>query len=170
MDPQAIESVRLGVYDGVRQPGRAPSHAGLAAAARISPFDVPEALAALHASRDIVLRDGVIAMAHPFTAVPLGFSVMGERTLWWGGCAWDSFAIPHLIPEEPRVLVATTCPACGAALAWRGGTAAPPEGPEGAHFLVPTQHIWDDVVHSCGRQRLYCSEDCVATWLQRRNE
>ena len=25
-------------------------------------------------------------MAHPFSAVPLGFSVMGPETLWWGGC------------------------------------------------------------------------------------
>ena len=32
-------------------------------------------------------------MAHPFSTVPLGFSVMGNRTLWWGGCAWDSFAL-----------------------------------------------------------------------------
>ena len=39
---------------------------------------------------------GQIVMAHPFSAVPLGFSVMGARTLWWGGCAWDSFALPLL--------------------------------------------------------------------------
>jgi simple sugar transport system substrate-binding protein len=24
---------------------------------------------------------------------------MGERTLWWGGCAWDSFAIPQLVDD-----------------------------------------------------------------------
>lgn len=58
-------------------------------------------------------------MAHPFTAVPLGFSVMGQDTLWWGGCAWDSFAIPHLLPRAggrwwwPR-------PALGAAEPMRG--------------------------------------------------
>ena len=23
---------------------------------------------------------------------------MGARVLWWGGCAWDSFALPHLLP------------------------------------------------------------------------
>ena len=57
-------------------------------------------------------------MAHPFSAVPLGFSVMGARTLWWGGCAWDSFALPHLLPGEDEVLVATRCPACGLPHAW----------------------------------------------------
>jgi len=41
-------------------------------------------------------------MAHPFAAVPLGFSVMGPKTLWWGGCAWDSFALPHLVPDAPE--------------------------------------------------------------------
>lgn len=43
-----------------------------------------------------------------------GFSVMGPDTLWWGGCAWDAFAIPNLVPDSPSVLVATTCPACNA--------------------------------------------------------
>jgi hypothetical protein len=167
MDPEAIESVRLAVYDGFRRIGRAPSQAGLAAAAEISPFDVPAALAALHASRDIVLRDGAIAMAHPFTAVPLGFSVMGESVLWWGGCAWDSFAIPHLIPEARIVLVATTCPGCGNALSWVVDDRRAPDGAEVAHFLTPVDHIWDDVVHSCGHQRLFCSEDCVSAWLAR---
>ena len=58
--------------------------------------------------------------------MPLGFSVMGSRTLWWGGCAWDSFAVPHLVEEE--VLVATRCPGCERALAWNVGTDQPPKG------------------------------------------
>ena len=104
-------------------------------------------------------------MAHPFASIPLGFSVMGERTLWWGGCAWDSFAIPHLVDAEPSVLVATTCPGCSAALAWVVDRNAPPAGDEVAHFLTPTSRIWDDVVHSCSNQRLFCDRDCVAAWL-----
>src|SRR6266516_3966472 len=65
---------------------------------------------------------------HPFAAVPLGFSVMGARTLWWGGCAWDSFALPHLLPGEDEVLVATRCPACGRPHAWSVGRQRPPDG------------------------------------------
>src|SRR3954469_10855750 len=64
-------------------------------------------------------------MAHPFSAAPLGFSVMGRETLWWGGCAWDSFALPHLLYDEPDVLVATRCPGCDAALAWVRARGAP---------------------------------------------
>jgi hypothetical protein len=122
----------------------------------------------LHEQRHVVLdRDGRIVMAHPFSAVPLGFSVMGRKTLWWGGCAWDSVALAHLLPDEPEVLVATRCPGCGAALAWVLDRDAPPAGEEVAHFLVPAARMWDDVVHTCGHQRLFCGEECVATWLQR---
>jgi hypothetical protein len=167
MGSDGIESVRLAVYDCFRRTGHSPGLFELAGAADVGPDQIPEALATLHQSRDIVLRDGTIAMAHPFTAVPLGFSVMGARTLWWGGCAWDSFAIPHLIPEERTALVATTCPGCGTALAWLVDDRRPPDGTEVAHFLTPVARIWDDVVHSCGHQRLFCSTDCVDTWLAR---
>lgn len=106
-------------------------------------------------------------MAHPFSAVPLGFSVMGRSTLWWGGCAWDSFAIPHLVDDEPSVLVATTCPGCDRALAWTVRRDAPPRGDEIAHFLVPVASMWSDVVHTCRHQRLFCGENCVDAWLAR---
>jgi len=36
-----------------------------------------------------------------------------------------------------------------------------------AHFLIPAARIWDDVVHTCDNQRIFCSEACVETWLQR---
>lgn len=109
--------------------------------------------------------DGEVARAHPFTAVPLGFSVMGTDTLWWGGCAWDSFASPHLLPEQGPMLVATTCPACDTAHAWRVGNQKPPTGEQVAHFLVPSAHMWDDVVFTCAHQRIFCSTDCVDAWL-----
>lgn len=44
-------------------------------------------------------------MAHPLTTVNLGLSVMGAKNLWWGGCAWDSFAISQPVKDKPRVLV-----------------------------------------------------------------
>jgi Alkylmercury lyase len=41
----------------------------------------------------------------------------------------------------------------------------PPDGDQVAHFLVPAARMWDDVVHTCAHQRLFCSEDCVSDWL-----
>ena len=112
------EDVRLAVYRSFAVTGRAPERGSLD----------ERALRALHEQRHVVLgADEQIVMAHPFSAVPLGFSVMGRATLWWGGCAWDSFALAHLLPDEPDVLVATRCPGCDAALAWVVGRDAAAE-------------------------------------------
>ncbi|MGI9641624.1 MAG: organomercurial lyase, partial [Acidimicrobiia bacterium] len=59
----------------------------------------------------------------------------------------------------------TTCPGCGAALAWTVTNHAPPPGDEIAHFLTPMAHVWDDVVHTCANQRLFCRERCLSDWL-----
>ncbi|WP_042381884.1 organomercurial lyase [Streptacidiphilus melanogenes] len=162
------EQVRVAVYAHFARTGLAPSPAGLADRTGLPVAEVRAALEALHEHRDVVLdaadRD-LILMAHPFASVPLGFSVMGARTLWWGGCAWDSFAVPHLLGEERDVLVATRCPACDAPHAWVVTRDGPPDGGQVAHFLTPVHRIWDDVVHACANQRLFCSTDCVHAWL-----
>ena len=152
------EDLRLAIYRSFATTGHAPV------------VDDRDALARLAQQRHVVLdADGNIVLAHPFSSIPMGFSVMGHRTLWWGGCAWDSFALPHLLPDEPRVLVATTCPACDRVLAWNVDREAPPSGDEVAHFLVPASAMWNDVVHTCGHQRLFCGEACVDAWLARTN-
>jgi hypothetical protein len=168
-DP-ADEEVRLAVYRTLAREGRLPDHDELAARAGVTPGWLTEALERLAAERHLVLRDGKVVLAHPFATIPLGFSVMGRDTLWWGGCAWDSFALPHLLTDEPDVLVATRCPGCGRALSWVVARDRVPDGDEVAHFLVPVARIWDDVVHTCAHQRLYCSERCVDDWLERTGE
>jgi hypothetical protein len=161
------EALRLAVYHRLASTGAAPSVPVLADLLDVDEADVVDGLARLAADRHLVLgADGVtVVLAHPFATVPLGFSVMGARTLWWGGCAWDSFAIPHLVPDEPEVLVATTCPGCGRPHAWVVGRDAPPAGDHLAHFLVPVAHIWDDVVHTCAHQRIFCGRACIDAWL-----
>jgi hypothetical protein len=75
--------------------------------------------------------------------------------------------LPHLLPAEGEVLVATRCPACATPHAWSVGRECPPPGDQVAHFLVPAAHIWDDVVHTCRHQQAFCSTDCVDEWLRR---
>ncbi|MFY1688799.1 organomercurial lyase [Plantactinospora sp. WMMB782] len=160
-----LEDLRLGVYHSFAQCGRAPTTDELAEQFGLDTQAVQAGLTELAASRHLVLdRSGQIVMAHPFSAVPLGFAVMGSRTLWWGGCAWDSFALPHLLPDEDEVLVSTRCPACAHPHAWNVGNQRPPDGDQVAHFLVPVSRMWDDVVHTCRHQRLFCSESCVDSW------
>jgi hypothetical protein len=160
------EDVRLAVYHSFATRGVPPTAAGLAAVAGGSLAVAKHALHRLADAHHVVLDESEhIVMAHPFASIPLGFSAMGKNTLWWGGCAWDSFAIPHLVPGEPEVLVATRCPGCAEPHAWVVGRETPPPGSQVAHFLVPVQHLWDDVVHSCAHQRVFCGESCVDGWL-----
>ena len=162
------EDVRLAVYEAFATTGRPPGIDDLSARFGLPAASIRDELQRLHEARHVVLdAAGAIVMAHPFSAVPLGFAAMGPRTLWWGGCAWDSFALPHVVPGVTEVLVATTCPGCGEALAWRVRRDAPPDGDEVAHFLVPVRQMWNDVVHTCGNQRLFCRRECVDAWLAR---
>lgn len=162
-----VEGVRVAVYTTFAHHGRPPTKAELTAQFGVPDEQIGQALRELAAARHLVLdRAGNIVMAHPFSAVPLGFSVMGASTLWWGGCAWDSFAMTHLLTWEPELLVATRCQACGTPHAWNVTRIAPPRGDQVAHFLIPAAHMWDDVVTTCGNQRIFCSERCVESWLE----
>jgi hypothetical protein len=163
-----LEDLRIAVYTALASTGRVPEIGVLGAALGATSDAIEAGLRQLAAARQLALDDaGGIAMAHPFATIDLGFSVKGRHTLWWGGCVWDSFAIPHLVPDEPEVLVATTCLACGSAHAWVVGRETPPDGDQVAHFLVPAAHMWDDVVFTCGNQRVFCDEGCLDTWLAR---
>jgi Alkylmercury lyase len=163
-----LEDLRLSIYASLASTGRAPEPAALAAASGVGAAEIESGLRRLADARHLALdADGRIVLAHPFSTIDLGFSVKGTHTLWWGGCIWDSFAIPHLVADEPEALVATTCQGCGRAHAWVVGRDAPPAGDQLAHFLVPVARMWDDVVFTCGNQRVFCDEGCLDAWLAR---
>jgi hypothetical protein len=163
----AAESVRLVIYRSLADTGRAPERPAVAMLLGLDAATIDALYRELAEARHLVLGPaGEIVLAHPFAARNFAFSVMGDHTLWWGGCAWDAFAIPNLVSEEPSTLVATVCPTCGRSHAWTVTSSAPPAGDQVAHFLVPTAHIWDDVVHTCAHQRIFCDEQCVEDWLK----
>ncbi len=85
--PLEREAVRLAVYRHFASTGQSPRVPVLASHTGLGESSVRTALRQLHARRDLVLDNAgeSIVMAHPFTAVPLGFSVMGARTC--GGAA-----------------------------------------------------------------------------------
>jgi hypothetical protein len=162
---EVLEDVRLAVYRSLAETGRLPTTERLAEIAG-SPARASNAVVALARQRAWALDDSdEIVLAHPFATRSFGYSVMSARTLWWGGCCWDAFAIPHLVPDCGPTVIAGSCPACQRALAWRVETSAPPTGPERAHFLVPTSRMWDDVIHTCSNQLLFCDDDCIDAWL-----
>ncbi|WP_270352832.1 organomercurial lyase [Microbacterium testaceum] len=161
------ERTRVTLYRHFADTGRALDPAGLATATGRPIDEVRADLSELAAARHIVLAGEEVVLAHPFASRSFRFSVMGPDTLWWGGCAWDAFAIPHLVPDAHSVLVATTCPACGSAHAWTVTNEQPPVGEQVAHFLVPAADIWPDAVHACENQQIFCDEGCVDAWLRR---
>jgi hypothetical protein len=160
------ETLRVRLYRQLADEGRVASSVEIAAEFGVPDDQAAAAFLALAEDRHIVLdARGEIALAHPFATRDFGFSVKSDRVLWWGGCAWDSFAIPHLLKATDPVLVATRCPSCGTAHAWNVNTAAAPAGDQVAHFLVPMEQVWNDVIHACENQRIFCNEDCVTGWL-----
>jgi hypothetical protein len=86
LDP---EDLRLAVYQGFAADGRAPAVDALAGLLRADQATVTAGLRDLADARHLVITEQYrILMAHPFAAIPLGFAVMGQRTLWWGGTTW----------------------------------------------------------------------------------
>jgi hypothetical protein len=163
---ESLERLRLAVYREFAATGRPPTIAALAAVVDRPEAAVTEGLESLAEAHHLVLRDGQIVLAHPFASTNFGFSVMGEHTLYWGGCAWDAFAIPHLVDAEPSALVATQCPACGTPHAWVVDRSGPPTGGQVVHFPTDAAHVWDDVVRTCSRQRIFCDRGCVDHWSE----
>jgi hypothetical protein len=79
-----IETLRLAVYERFRRGGARVDD--LAAELSTSQQRVSAGLADLAPGRHVILGpDGEITMAHPFTAVLMGFSVMGRDALWGAG-------------------------------------------------------------------------------------
>lgn len=161
----ALKDVRFRIYEAFAKYGIPPTPEDLASDTSLTISEIQKVLQDLAATRNIVIDEHYrILMAHPFSSIPLGFSVMGSSTLWWGGCAWDSFALPNLLSTE--VVVATTCLNCSQSHSWRVDPNNPPQGQQIAHFLIPTSRMWDDVIHTCGNQRIFCDEICLKKWLE----
>ena len=159
------KEVRFRIYEGFAKYGAPPTPEDLARDTSLTISEIQTVLQELATTRNIVINEHYrILMAHPFSSIPLGFSVMGTSTLWWGGCAWDSFALPNLLSTE--VVVATTCLNCSQSHSWRVDPNTPPQGQQIAHFLIPTSRMWDDVIHTCGNQRIFCDEICLKKWLE----
>ena len=161
----ALKDVRFRIYEAFAKYRTPPTPEELARDTSLTISEIQTVLQELATTRNIVTDEHYrILMAHPFSSIPLGFSVMGSSTLWWGGCAWDSFALPNLLSTE--VVVATTCLNCSESHSWRVDPNTAPQGQQIAHFLIPTSRMWDDVIHTCGNQRIFCDEICLKKWLE----
>jgi hypothetical protein len=75
------EDLRLAIFQGFAITGVGPEADGLASSLGIDTSEAREGLRRLACARHVVLgEEDRIVMAHPFAAIPLGFSVMGTST------------------------------------------------------------------------------------------
>lgn len=168
MTPDPI-SIRHFVYRRFAEDAVASTVPEIAEALHITEREALTALQSLDTAHLLVLdaaREKIV-MAHPWASHPMGFVVASHTQKWWGGCAWDSFAIPSLVGQS--CLVATHCPSCERPLALDVLPDQPPAKDLVAHLLVPVTRMWDDVVHTCSNQRLFCDEAHVRAWLAEHN-
>lgn len=164
----SLTDVRLFVYRSFAENGTSVQASDIAVRFEITEDEALHALHQLHDAHLIVLDNDrrSIVMAHPWANKNLGFVVASSQQKWWGGCAWDSFAIPSIVNE--KCLVATHCPSCEHAIAVDVHPDRPPHAESlVAHFLVPVTEMWHDVVYSCSNQLLFCNRQHVDDWLEK---
>lgn len=137
------DSVRWHVYDVAMREGAPPPASRLGEVMDRPLAGIRAALERLAAARMLVLREGEILMAGPFSAVPTPFRVTTARFSGYGNCIWDALGIAATLQED--VEVDTSCGDCGAAMrvAVRGGRVA---GSGLIHFALPARLWWQDIV------------------------
>ncbi len=132
------------LYRRIRDTGRVPSRAELAADLVAADTEVDRALRFLADAYVLALDEhGEAWMAHPFSAVPTPYRVETPVGAYRANCAWDALAIPVLLGADGRTR--TRCPQSGTRfdLTMTRGRA----GPRGAvvRLAVPVRDFWDDI-------------------------
>jgi hypothetical protein len=140
-----MNEVRLHVYERFVADGRPPTVAETGAALGIPAEDAEAAYRALEAERVIVLAPGTfdVWMANPLSAVPTAFRAETPRGSFWGNCVWDGLGVISMLGGEGTL--ATSCPDCGEAMAFRVSRfeLEPAEGV--VHFAVPARRWWQNI-------------------------
>ena len=139
-----LDAVRVALMERFAALMRAPTNEELALAAGLDVAEVPAALEALQDERMLVLRDGELWMAAPFSAVPTAYVAVVNGRRHFGNCIWDALGIFAMLGQDGRL--DTSCGCCGTAMQLRlaGGRLDPTAGI--AHFGIPAAHWWDDIV------------------------
>jgi hypothetical protein len=137
------QRVRWVVYDVTMREGAPPLASRLATLLDMPLDDVRASLQRLASARMLVMQEGEILMAGPFSAVPTPFRVTTPELSCYGNCIWDALGIAATLQSDAEV--STSCGDCGAAMhvAVRDGAVA---GEGLIHFALPARQWWQDLV------------------------
>ena len=131
-------AVRNRIYGRLVELGRVPTIAETGAD--------DAALRRLEDEHSLVLApDGsAFRMLAPFSGVPTPYLVEAKGSRWHANCAWDAFGVPAALGVDGHV--SATCLDCGDRLevGVRGGEPTPANLV--AHFLLPAERWWADIV------------------------
>ena len=143
-------AIRTAIYRAFAEHGIAPEIEDLARDERATRDEVAGSLHRLQAAHLLVLAPGSdrIWMAHPFSSIPTEYPVETPSGSYWANCAWDAFAIPHLLDTSGRC--ETRCPESRVSLTIEVGPKSSAVIPDGAvvHFAVPARRFWDNVAYT----------------------
>ena len=89
-------------------------------------------------------ESGEILMANPFSSVPTAFLVEANGQSWWGNCIWDALGILAMVGKDGRVR--SSCPDCGEGLRLTVTNGEMESTSLVAHFSVPANQWWDNIV------------------------
>jgi hypothetical protein len=145
MDERDV-ALRNHVYRRFVELGHAPSLGETAAELELGAEKAEAGLRRLHDAHALVLEDDrpEIRMAHPFSAVPTPHRVEAAGRLWYANCAWDAFGIPAALAVDGRI--STVCRDCAETIEVAVVEQQPVPDEGVAHFLLPAERWWDDIV------------------------
>jgi Alkylmercury lyase len=142
----SVDDVRVAIYLGFIDEGRAPTAAGIAKDLGLSVAAVEAALQELNDSDVIALKPGShdLWLAHPFCASDAPFKVSTHDRAWDAICVWDALGVLALLDVDGTV--STACPDCGDELTIevRGGEVAT-SNVDVVHYGVAANRWYEDV-------------------------
>jgi len=145
MPDDVDNQVRLALYRGFVETGRAPIAAEVAATLGLRPVEVEQAFQRLHDNHVIVLAPGTpyVWMANPLSAMPTPYTATVEGRSFWGNCIWDTLGIVAMLGSTGTV--AARCGDCGEDLQIEVQDGDIADNDYVVHFAVPARHWWDDI-------------------------
>ena len=126
-------------------------------------------LSELEAAHGVLLHlnSHKVWVAHPFAAAPTGWWVEQDGRGWFSNCIWCSLGVCALVGGESHIHT------CLGGESEKTVITVTPDGPVQknyvAHFSVPMQNAWDNVLFTCATMHLFRDEDHVHDWCQRHN-
>ncbi len=144
----------------------------LAAAAEVSPEDLKAALAALHETGAIYLRDETVIAAYPFSLVPTPHHVTIAGVTAYANCAVDALAVSPMADGPAHV--SSACGHCGVpvTLTMMGDRILESQ-PAAPVVFYPDKDCCAPgpaVLTRCPHIQFFCGRDHAARWQEARPE